>query len=379
MEYADRMGVPLATFPRWFRCPRCEIAAPLDQGLFKLKTVPNSPGKTRFIHASCPKTQGGRPPEVAPVRFVVACRNGHLDDFPWKRFLAEAGCGSHPGCGKSIYLQERGVAAEVADLWVKCSVENCGKARQMIHAFGEKAGNAIGPCTRRHPHFGPRYQSEECQDGEPRTMLLGASNQWFSVMASALSIPVDTNELAGLVSKHWTKLSPIQNQIELPVYRRMGELARCGIESFSDDEVWEAIEAHRQEDEEGSEPRDLAQIKDEEWTLFSDWESSPSDSDFELRGVAVPLGFESLIEEVVAVDRLRLVKALTAFTRIDSPGDYRDISEIPDVKRVPLSVDPPEWVPSYEVRGEGLFIRLREEAIQSWVSGSIGAGEDGES
>lgn len=367
MEFADRVGVPLATFPRWFRCPRCEIAAPLDQGLFKLKTVPNSPGRTKYIHETCPKAQGGRPPEVAPVRFVVACRNGHLDDFPWKRFLSEAGCGNYPGCGKSVYLQERGVAAEVADLWVKCGDERCGASRQMIHAFGENAANAIGPCTKKHPHFGQRYCAEECNDGEPRTMLLGASNQWFSVMASALSIPVDANELAGLVTKHWTKLESIESQAELVVYRRIGELAKAGIDSFSDEEIWSTLESHRSEDDEDAQTRHLAQIKDEEWALFSDWESAASDRDFKLRGVGVPRGFETLIEEVVAVDRLRLVKALTAFTRIDSPGDYRDISEIPDVKRVPLSTDPPEWVPSYEVRGEGLFVRLNEQAIDAWA------------
>src|SRR5690348_15620730 len=32
-----RTGVPVVTFPRWVRCPRCQTLAPLDLGIFKLK------------------------------------------------------------------------------------------------------------------------------------------------------------------------------------------------------------------------------------------------------------------------------------------------------------------------------------------------------
>ncbi len=376
LENPDAVGIPLATFPRWYRCSRCEIAAPLDQGIFTFKRNPYKPDETGYFHENCPKAPGGKPPQVAPVRFVVACRNGHLDDFPWKAFLAGGsnGCdGSNPKCGKSVFIQERGVAAEVADIWVRCAAEGCNASRQMIHAFGQSARDQLGACTRRHPHLGPGHQDAECEDGELRTMLLGASNQWFGVMASALGLPSGGDELPSLVAKHWGALKKADTTDKVDMLRDMGKLEECGIVDYSDEQIAAAIQAHSGNgDGDGdieSEKTALAEIKDEEWALFSDWRSAPAtDPDFKLRGVGVPTGFLTLIKEVVAVDRLRLVKSLTGFTRVDSPGDYADISEIPDVKRVALSAGPPEWVPSYEVRGEGIFIQLREEAIVEWAA-----------
>jgi hypothetical protein len=373
VEDKDAVGIPLATFPRWYRCSRCEIAAPLDQGIFTFKRNLYKPDETGYFHENCTKAHGGKPPQVAPVRFVVACRNGHLDDFPWKAFLAGGGkgCdGSNPKCGKSVYIQERGVAAEVADIWVKCAAEGCDASRQMIHAFGESARDQLGTCTRHHPHFGPGHQDAVCEDGELRTMLLGASNQWFGVMASALGLPSGGEELPSLVAKHWVTLKDAANDAVVTFLRTSGGLETCGLSKYSNDEIVAAIEAHAEGGSDAESPKtELAEIKDEEWALFSNWHTAPkTDPDFQLRGVGVPDRYQSLIDEIVAVDRLRLVKSLTGFTRIDSPGDYADIAEIPDVKRVALSSGPPEWVPSYEVRGEGIFIQLREDAIVEWAA-----------
>ncbi|MEZ4862542.1 MAG: hypothetical protein R3C14_14605 [Caldilineaceae bacterium] len=46
-------GVPVATFPRWLVCPRCELLAPLSTGLFELKHDAYHPERTRYIHTNC--------------------------------------------------------------------------------------------------------------------------------------------------------------------------------------------------------------------------------------------------------------------------------------------------------------------------------------
>jgi len=100
--------------------------------------------------------------------------------------------------------------------------------------------------------------------------------------------------------------------------------------------------------------------------VFSEPDPELNSRDFLLREVPPPTGYESLIEKVVLADRLRIVQAITGFTRIDSPGDYSDIGEIPDIRRAPLSRSLPTWVPASEVRGEGIFIQFKEAAIQAW-------------
>ena len=63
---------------------------------------------------------------------------------------------------------------------------------------------------------------------------------------------------------------------------------------------------------------------------------------------------------------MREVVALTGFTRVDPPGEPdRDGRE---AKVGPLSRGMPTWVPCAEVRGEGIFLQFKEEALQSWES-----------
>ena len=79
------IGVPVAAFPRWMLCPRCRTLASLDSSLFQLKADNYRADRTRYVHFNCPSA--GSPPPVLPARFLVACKSGHLDDFPWLYFV----------------------------------------------------------------------------------------------------------------------------------------------------------------------------------------------------------------------------------------------------------------------------------------------------
>lgn len=143
--------------------------------------------------------------------------------------------------------------------------------------------------------------------------------------------------------------------------RAMGNLK--GLEEYSDDQIWDAIEAHRSDSAAAEQSADL---KTPEWEIFTAADPARNNKDFLLRPVAAPRGFESSFEKVVMVERLREVRALTAFTRIESPGDFSDPSEIPAESRAPICRGAPHWVPVSEVRGEGVFLQFSDEAIREW-------------
>ena len=63
---------------------------------------------------------------------------------------------------------------------------------------------------------------------------------------------------------------------------------------------------------------------------------------------------------MVRAVRLREVRAIKGFTRINPPGD----PDSADVAR--LSKEPLDWLPAIEVRGEGIFLALNEEKLSSW-------------
>ncbi len=111
-EEGSRVGIPVAPFPRWVRCPQCDLLAPLNFGVFDLKVDQFRPDKTRYVHANCPK--GHVAPTILPVRFLVACEQGHLDDFPWIEYV-------HPGaaCASPVLrLREWGVSGSVSEVQV---------------------------------------------------------------------------------------------------------------------------------------------------------------------------------------------------------------------------------------------------------------------
>ena len=346
-------GVPVRAFPGWVRCPNCDLIAPLDHGVFRLEANVYRPDRTCFVHTACSKSRG-RAPQVVPVRFLRTCAAGHLDDFPWHRFVH----GGKSCDAPLLRLREFGVSAEAADIMVQC--ECCGKKAFMTQATGEKAPDRLGPCTGVHPHL---WTKQSC-DEESKAILAGASNIWFSVSASALSIPSGGGSLVDLLEEHWATLRDVANVTILQFIRKQGEIP--DLANFEDDEVMAAIEAKLGDADVVARPE--GELRREEWDTFSSPSSVAGSDNFRLKEVSIPKGWDHWLERVVLVERLRAVKALVGFTRLYSPGDYADLSELPEDRRVPLARKAPDWVPAAEVRGEGLFLQFREDTIQKWLA-----------
>jgi len=353
-DEAHQIGVPVAPFPRWMVCSRCRLLAPIGSGLFEAKVVAYRPDKTCYVH-NC--TTQGKAPTALPARFMVACPNGHLDDFPWLEFV-------HRGpseCKGSLYLYEIGASGEAADVEVEC--KQCNKKRRMAEAFGRDNAHHLPPCRGRRPHLRD-FDHDACDVEHVKPILQGASNLWFPVTLSVLSIPQTTDKLAQLVEDHWTVLEKASSQEVLAAFRSIGQLKE--FTKYTDPQVWETIQKKQQGGEESAgEPTD---IKSPEWNAFSDPASAPQTKQFRLRPVDPPDAFAAFFERIVLVERLREVRGLIGFTRIESPRDFDTPFELPSEKRAPLSRQAPTWVPASETNGEGIFFHFSEVAIKKWMT-----------
>ncbi len=349
------IGVPVAPFPRWLRCPYCDVLAPLNAGFFQLKTDPYRPDRTRYVHANCRKP--GQPPAAVPARFLTACRRGHLDDFPWVHYVHRGDSCEAP----ALRLREQGASGDPDDIWVIC--ESCKKTRPLADALGDRAAEALPSCRGRRPHLRD-FETAPCTE-RVETIALGASNSWFSLTLNAFSIPRAVDPLGGQVERHWAVLEKVTSREVLAAFRAIGQLPAFA--AYSDDAIWTAIEAKRAGSaaEEQSRNRDL---KAPEWEVLSQPQQAPDSPDFRLREVPVPEPFGDRIERVVLVERLREVQSLLGFTRLVSPGDFGEQAEVPPEQRVPLSRHAPRWAPAAEVRGEGIFLQFSEEAVREWES-----------
>lgn len=353
------VGVPVAPFPRWLRCPYCSLLAPIKSGLFQLRTTPGRPDLAKFVHGNCSKATFGAPPTALPARFLFACEAGHLDDFPWHWFVHKGQKQGPSGCFGVLELREYGVSGEAADVEVAC--RQCGDKRRMADAFGPEALRNLPPCRGRRPQLRD-FQNEPCS-ADRQAILLGASNAWFGVTVSTLYVPEpQESRLARLVEEHWTTLGDVDDPSILRFLRKQGKLGAFA--AHDDDTLWAAIEQHRSTSARAA--ADSGDIKAPEWRVFSKPDPALNGADFDLRPVEVPAKWRRYIARVVLAERLREVTALTGFTRIASPRDYAEGEDLPSKMRAPISRNPPTFVPAAEVRGEGIFIQFQEQALAEW-------------
>jgi hypothetical protein len=351
------VGVPVATFPRWMVCPRCRLLAPLSSNLFKLSTSLYHPDETCYRHTNCLKWDE---PEAIPARFLAACENGHLDDFPWIEFVHR---GSEKICASpQLRLIERGPSGEARDLEVRC--ENCNVSRRMSDAFGLENRKNLPQCTGRRPHLRD-YDTEECEH-PIRAIILGASNTWFPVSLSTIAIPVSADIVMQLVEEKWADLGVVEDINIIEYLRKTGKLGR--LSQYSNEKIFAAIGAFKSQQFNGGTRRTKPDLKTPEWKVFVEHDSNLNDGEnFKLRAVSPPPSAKDFIKQVVLVERLREVTALVGFTRIDSGGEQEDPELDIPTSTAPLSRNAPTWVPASEVRGEGIFIEFNEERTQAWL------------
>lgn len=361
---AARVGVPVLPFPGWLRCTVCDELAPAASTVFGFENdKPTRPHDARFFHAECPRKKAGRRPLAVAARFVLACPDGHLDDFPYRHFV-------HRGtdCPNTRYprlrMQDRGgnLGANVAIACLHCDVTDV-PPRNIREAMGARGRQNLPACRGRHPHLGT-YADGGCGQ-DTQILVVGASNQWFARTLSALAVPrTGANELAAKIEKNWLALEGLP-QAMLP-YARSNVPALAEFASYGDAELWAAIETHRElaaAEQDGDQEEGYPDLHTAEWQIFSAPQLPDPSTDFTLHRPGVPAELSSVLDDVVQAERLREVRALVGFTRLDAP----DPDDPNLVTPVPLTRDQfPSWVPASEVRGEGLFLRLPEARLREW-------------
>src|SRR5271166_1551572 len=82
----------------------------------------------------------------------------------------------------------------------------------------------------------------------------------------------------------------------------------------------------------------------------------PVTKEFKVSRIGPPEGFEKFFEDTVLLERIREVRALLGFTRIESKGDFADAAYVDDGRETPLSRKSSTRLTASEVRGEGIFI-----------------------
>ena len=329
----EENDVPVFRFPEWCYCPTCnrldrhgQFCAPDDN-----------------VCERCVET-----PKLVPSRFVIACPKGHVDDFPFSRWVHKGQ--NLRGAEHRLSFTTRGLSAALRDVGIRCT---CGAWETMEHAFSAAMLRRFGGgCTGRRPWLD---DAEEC-DEEPRAIQRGASNGWYPVLHSAISIPPWSESAFKRISRHWSFLRNI-NDDDLPAVLR-GQPGLVS-EEFSLEDLLEVIRQRKRQ--ETGEDTGAERLRDQEYeALQRGREERTFHQDFVCVPAVVASDVSDWFEQVMLVKRLREVRALTSFTRLLPPDQESD------EQHAPLSRDEVHWLPAFEVSGEGVFMKFDSERLARW-------------
>ena len=292
---------------------------------------------------NCPKCHRS----AYPSRFIVMCQNGHIDDFPWRWWVHKG----DESCNEKMYLRSTGQSSTLADLVVRCS---CGAWRTMSGATQPDKFVDL-KCKGHHP-FRPDHKNESCKAPVIPSQR-GASNVYFPVIRSAISIPPWINPIHNLIDTH---ITIIEQMLELGIEDAETRIYEKHFAStFTREEFDEALKRRR---ENIREFKEIKQMEYDAITHHNDPLYASNRKHFKAEEETLPTYLHKYFSRVIRVTRLREIKVLLGFTRVEAPDPDADKQD----NIVYLSKTSEKWLPAVDVNGEGVFIEFNRATLDAW-------------
>ena len=335
----EKVGdIPVVRFPQWVYCRTCHLLAEHRHftGVFDNKC------------SQCSVS-------LIASRYVACCPKGHIEDFPYFNWVHAGNTGPPCPSGSELRIEMKGNTASLGSTEISCS---CGAKRTMEGAFAKNALRGIKSCGSARPWLS-RPDVERCEE-TLRTLQRGASNVWFSVTPSSVSIPPWSELAYKVINRHWIFLEHVPDEA-LPKTIKGARLTE-GTPYSTDDLVF-AVRQRRDASTEES-VTSVDDLKNEEYEALCRGAAETSkDQDFVCVHAPEPLPSDGRwFDQVMEVRRLRMVRALSTFSRVRPPAHGLSHDEGPPL----YDGEPLGWLPGIEVIGEGVFLRVAQQALLDW-------------
>lgn len=357
-------NVPFVRFPLWHVCPRCRT---LQQASWNDRQPPRctSNVQPRFKGAPCGELPEKRRPHMVPVRFIIACSDGHIDDFPWIEWAhTPRGKKLTPGTGCEVPILRLDYTGRAGLMGLSVRCESCGSKRSLAGAGSPDALKDFG-CTGNRPWLGPDA-GEECRcEDHPRVVQRGATNVYFSRVVSSILIPPYSTFVRRFISrkKNWELLTsgvdengrpdmarlsffaeehgiPIGDLTEA-VNERLGGISRVFTEQTEEDFRFDEYKAFR---------AGANRNRDDDLNVIP---QVLDDYDADVR---------LYFQDIVLVEKLTETRTLTGFSRMNPPDMHGEGGG----RVAPLSKRKLNWLPAMRAYGEGIFFTLNQDLLDKW-------------
>ncbi len=351
-------GLPYYRFPRWLFCPSCRA----------MEEVKDDP-RSSYEPPKCKKCKS-KNNTLSPMRFVAVCERGHLQDINWAWWLHQKTNEGNKNCQSEniefITYANRG--SSLASLEIHC--RNCDGRRTLNDLNSKISG--IGRCHGKQPW--ERFDQDRICKEKLSMIQSGASNLYYPKIISALDIPTidrtsqerKDDKIIEKIKDHFAYKAILEHEDDIEEDRKINlmKMVAEDIKGASQELVRDCLEKNVVIEENFS-TRNLSSIKEEdlleeEWQVLVNPEFGDSIDNFSseesfMNGQS--FGLQDLLSKVVLVNKLREVRVLTGFyRRVIAPENYFHAS----------FDERTNWLPAYEVFGEGIFISFSEKAIIQW-------------
>lgn len=372
--FALPMSISYARFPEWYFCPKCRKFQPLKKWIADYRKSANKKivesDSYMTSHMQCPKCKQ----DLVVARIVTVCQNGHLNDFPWVKWVHAKS--KKPICAHPELQFKTGASGTegLEGLSIRCS---CGAFATLKGAFDKDCFEELDRktegfnflCDGNHPF---RHTKEICTC-YPKTVQRGASSVYFPVVYSSLVIPPYADKLNSKIEQShafddcMTIIADEEPEDRPTVIRKRlpkwSEKIALEIGAAKDDiekiltRKW--LKSNTSETDVTS-----LQYRVEEYLALTGEIGAQNDcvlGDFSREEMDIADYNLPHIKAISLIDKVRVVNALIGFSRIQPAMNATDNGFV--------NVKAPEtnWYPAYEVRGEGIFIEFKNAEIDAWV------------
>jgi hypothetical protein len=371
----DSPPIPAYRFPEWLECSECSRVGHVNH-LFEEEI--DGPPKCAANDCSG---------YGVPTRLVVTCFKkegepddsspGHIDNFPWV-WWAHSQPGKHVCDAPEVYLVNDGKKAGISGLIVECRNKDCGASRSLGDVFKPEMLKPI-KCSGYRPWLGDRKEEHVCEACERpvRALLRGASNIYFPVPASAISIPPLSSKLVQEIENRcWQYLGDMKRRIQNGEDLNKPEFVKSlrnilGYSRYTPEQIELALDVILENSVNGGQKlNEFEQKLRERAALVSDYEADPEDplqDDFknevlELDDFNAQKLLKTYLQTLSKVHRLREVRAIRGFQRVESSP----VADSYTKACAPISKFKEDWLPAIETRGEGIYFELSKERLAEW-------------
>ncbi|MBD7970414.1 DUF1998 domain-containing protein [Paenibacillus gallinarum] len=340
-ENLGKQKIKAVEFPKWKICPKCH-------------NMTNYDNATCYY---CSRKNKDDIQELYASRFVLACENGHLSDFPYHEWVHRNKPCTEKFKDSRLILKTRGLSGSLSDLHVICLHCKHSESLGNIMKPDERDKHSLFNCQGERPWISPSA-NEPCKC-KMKTTLRGASNVYSPSIVSFLQVPLTASssefEVLYLVEKDKENFKKAYEGMREPGLEMV-----CSFKNIPSSFV-PIIKRYLDGEMNLEESSTYESIKKQEWnTLIQD---EINDDRFSSKKVDISPILVPYFDGIFRIDSVPEVQVLKEFTRLD----YIDRFTEDEVKTQQVVItNELKWLPAVRNYGEGIFFQFNLDKLLQW-------------